>query len=412
MAVTSSVVSLMLLPLALSASTGWQWRVVNEDSIGDHWVLSELTFFSDRECSTSLSSLVDTSQTGSNVYGGTIASVDYGGCLQNGNAGVLRDGSYNSRTGGCCSCYSSSSDQFGKWAGGDSSRDRSAGGTWVGYAYSTPVSVECVEMGTVTGGSQYVQRASLQVYEASSDSWTTVASLDFGAYGSGFEDTTRRTKRALPSWGEGYGSTASHDDAAQSALPPNANGASDSSACEGAVRAMPGDESEGSCQTGSGGLPVAAAAAIAVAAIFLVVGGLFRFVLVQNRQPGGGRPAASPQQELRAAAAGHQQQGLATATAFEISDMPTATAVPVMATAVPMVGGVPMGMSLGEPSLVEKAERIRAQLDLEAGTPLSKIIETACEQLGVREGNNLVERADACLRVLEPPVVVSAVIVE
>ena len=71
-----------------------------------------------------------------------------------------------------------------------------------------------------------------------------------------------------------------------------------------------------------------------------------------------------------------------------------------------------MGMSLGEPSLVEKAERIRAQLDLEAGTPLSKIIETACEQLGVREGNNLVERADECLRVLEPPVVVSAVIVE
>ena len=168
--------SLVVVCFASEASFSDEWRIVNAQTIGDHWVLSEVTFYSDTACTQSLASLVDTAR---GDYEGTVVPSDSYTSTITLNPDVLRDGTYDSSN-GCCAGTASGT----KWAGGDSTAARAVGGTYVGYVFVQQVSVKCVELGTVDSSSQYVQAVDLQVHDRSSDAYVTVARLDFGQFGS------------------------------------------------------------------------------------------------------------------------------------------------------------------------------------------------------------------------------------
>jgi len=155
-----------LVPMVPRSVRSKQWRITNLDIIGDHWVLSELTFYSDGACTQSLTPYIDTK---GGKWGGTIAS--YGNCMKS-NTDVLHDGIYNGN-GGCCPAKC---EQATAWAGSTSHQARHS--TWVGYVFKMPVSVECVEVGAVRVSSQYIELAELQMFD-DCGTWVTVTQLDF-----------------------------------------------------------------------------------------------------------------------------------------------------------------------------------------------------------------------------------------
>ena len=87
-----------------------KWRITNADVIGDHWVMSELTFYSDSACNQSLATYIDTKR---GDYEGTIVDRPGEACMA-ANPDQLRDGVYDSQS-GCCRqpCTASST----KWLG-------------------------------------------------------------------------------------------------------------------------------------------------------------------------------------------------------------------------------------------------------------------------------------------------------
>ena len=150
-----------------------KWRITNADVIGDHWVMSELTFYSDSACNQSLAPYIDTKR---GDYEGTIVDRPGEACMA-ANPDQLRDGVYDSQS-GCCRqpCTASST----KWAGGASESAQAPGGTWVGYEFIMDVSVACVEIGAVHSQNQYVQHVKLQRYDQRFG-YVHSGELDFGA---------------------------------------------------------------------------------------------------------------------------------------------------------------------------------------------------------------------------------------
>jgi hypothetical protein len=164
-----------------------KWRITNGDVIGDHWVMSELTFYSDSACNQSLAPYIDTKR---GDYEGTIVDRPGEACIAV-NPDQLRDGVYDSQ-GGCCRqpCTASST----KWAGGASESAQAPGGTWVGYEFIMDVSVACVEIGAVQSQNQYVQHVKLQRYDQRLG-YVRSGELDFGALDS--SDTMTRQASVL-----------------------------------------------------------------------------------------------------------------------------------------------------------------------------------------------------------------------
>ena len=103
------------------------WKITNSDTIGDHWIISEISMYADRDCSELL----------------TPASVQWSdtsydpNCESDTECSLFFDGECNT-SGGCCDSGS------GQWAGGDGAEDQAPGGTWVSYMFSEPVTVQCV----------------------------------------------------------------------------------------------------------------------------------------------------------------------------------------------------------------------------------------------------------------------------
>jgi len=121
------------------------WRVVNVDAVEDHWNVSELTFYEDRSCSTSLSGLVTDIM---------VASTEV--CSD--PPAVLNDGACNF-DGHCVD---------GNWA--NQSAMSGAGEIWAGYAFSSAASIGCI---TVCQGSLAIHRVSQLAVEKSDDGGVT-----------------------------------------------------------------------------------------------------------------------------------------------------------------------------------------------------------------------------------------------
>ena len=129
-----------------------RWRVVNVDAVEDHWNVSEMVFYSDRECTVSMSGMVSEA-----IVSSTEVCSD--------PATVLHDGACNF-AGHCTD---------GNWA--NQSALSGAGEVWAGYALTTTASVRCV---SVCQGSEPIHRLSQLRIEKSDDegeSWDLVQTV-------------------------------------------------------------------------------------------------------------------------------------------------------------------------------------------------------------------------------------------
>jgi hypothetical protein len=130
-------------PIVIPASV--HWRVVNIDAVEDHWNVSEMTFFEDRSCTSSLSGLVTDIM---------VASTEY--CSD--PPAVLNDGACNFE-GHCVD---------GNWA--NQSAMSGAGEIWAGYELATAASVGCI---SICQGALPIHRLSQLAVEKSDDGGVT-----------------------------------------------------------------------------------------------------------------------------------------------------------------------------------------------------------------------------------------------
>jgi hypothetical protein len=140
------------------------WRLTNLRRIADHWVVSELLFYADAKCTQSLHPLVEA----------VIYSASYDD-PQGTNAEVVHDGKCNSAPG---------FEPGAHWAGADSAAGQAPRGTYLGYRFSQPVEVKCIETCQSPMGFQQVLKVMLQA-GGGNDGWADVAPLT----GTGVSDT-------------------------------------------------------------------------------------------------------------------------------------------------------------------------------------------------------------------------------
>jgi len=129
------------------------WRVVNVTPVQDHWNISELTFYTDNECTNSLSEAVT-----------SILAVAETDCDQ-GNLDLLNDGECTF-SGGC---------DPGNWANDDGASG--PGQIWVGYELGEASPVGCI---TLCQGSEDIWRVTVLTLEQSNDggdSWIVVDTI-------------------------------------------------------------------------------------------------------------------------------------------------------------------------------------------------------------------------------------------
>ena len=129
------------------------WRVVNVTRVEDHWNISELTFYTDSECTSSLSEAVT-----------SILSVSATNCDQ-GDPDLLNDGVCT--FGGHCGP--------GNWA--NEPEDSGSGQAWVGYELSEASSVGCITLCQGSDESQRVTELTLEQSNDGGDSWVVIDTI-------------------------------------------------------------------------------------------------------------------------------------------------------------------------------------------------------------------------------------------
>jgi hypothetical protein len=158
--------------------TADMWRITNGLPIGDHWVMSEMTMFSDRDCSIPLD--VSTISVSSMSYGDACESYMTAPDSSEGiNCTLFTDGVIDN-SGGCCNVGGA------KWAGNDDAAAKAPGGTWVSYSFDSPAAVQCVQISHSEEGHQQMLNVLLQYTSgcdtvAANCTWTTFDVLEFSA---------------------------------------------------------------------------------------------------------------------------------------------------------------------------------------------------------------------------------------
>merc|ERR1719461_282890 len=127
-------------PDGLSAPSSFQWRVVNDEMVEDHWNIGELRFFDDNG--------KDTTSKIERV----ICSHNY----DNHDLSVVHNGKW--------STMGHASRQV--WAGSDRPEGQKPGGSWLGYKFSAPLSISAVAIAQASDNFakrfQAVQRARVE----------------------------------------------------------------------------------------------------------------------------------------------------------------------------------------------------------------------------------------------------------
>ena len=116
-----------------------QWRIVNLHPIGDHWNIGELAMYTDTKCSQKIKSIKD-----------VLFSINY----DNHELSVVHDNV----------CNTLGHANQGTWAGGDRKPDRNTRGTWLGYEFTSPTEVQCVQVCQGQENFQAVQEAALEYF--------------------------------------------------------------------------------------------------------------------------------------------------------------------------------------------------------------------------------------------------------
>ena len=129
------------------------WRVVNGTRVDDHWNISELTFFTDSDCTDSLRDEVT-----------DILSVSENDCDED-DPDLLNDGV----------CTFSGHCESGNWA--NEPNESGVGQIWAGYALGEASSVGCVTLCQGTDDSQRVTELTLEHSEDGGDTWIAVETL-------------------------------------------------------------------------------------------------------------------------------------------------------------------------------------------------------------------------------------------
>ena len=163
-----------------------EWRITNGATIGDHWIISEVEFYADRECSVLLEPISI-----------AVSSMDYGVAC-GGSGTMAADGTvecplFNDGTCDtsphCCNAGGS------QWAGGDGAADQAPEGTWVAYRFAEPTTVGCVQMCHSEASHQQMTTVLLQYTGDAGMNWGTYDVLEFEVGG----DTTASVGPAPPS---------------------------------------------------------------------------------------------------------------------------------------------------------------------------------------------------------------------
>jgi len=148
-----------------------EWRITNGDTIGDHWIVSEVTMYADRGCSEPLEPI---------SIG--VSSMDYGVACNDPDGLMASDGTVECPlfTDGTCDtsphCCSADGAQ---WAGGDGGEDQAPEGTWISYRFAEPTTIGCVEVCHSEAGHQQMLTVLLQYSADSGNSWDTFDILQF-----------------------------------------------------------------------------------------------------------------------------------------------------------------------------------------------------------------------------------------
>jgi hypothetical protein len=136
-----------------TSTSSTHWRVVNMDDVADHWNISELTFYADKECTVSLRDTIES------VLTVTWNDCDYGG------PGLLNNG-VEMFSGHC---------DAGNWANQPDSSG--PGEIWAGYALSEASPVECVTISQSSDATQRVTKVTLENSPDDGDTWVPVETI-------------------------------------------------------------------------------------------------------------------------------------------------------------------------------------------------------------------------------------------
>jgi len=127
-----------------------QWRIRNQEGIGDHWNIGELEMFSDRSCQEKV---------------GAVQEVLYSYWYDYSPKQVVYDGE----------CNVEGHANPNTWAGGDQGEHKQVGGSWLGLQFESTQNVECVRVCQGMDRIQWVENASLEYFNGKE--WVVKGSL-------------------------------------------------------------------------------------------------------------------------------------------------------------------------------------------------------------------------------------------
>ena len=125
-----------------------RWRITNNSPIGDHWIISELQFFSNAECSVPVPNPT--------AVAWSASPFDIACGADSTTCPLLNDGVCDVTPNNCCTNTGT------QWAGPDTLEGRAAGGTWISMDFAEPVAVNCVQLCHAAWANQQVTDVNIQ----------------------------------------------------------------------------------------------------------------------------------------------------------------------------------------------------------------------------------------------------------
>eukprot|EP01050_Picozoa_sp_SAG11_P001109 SAG11_NODE_46_length_20454_cov_11.499386_2_plen_1082_part_00 len=123
------------------------WKISNNYPLGDQWVISELQFFTNPECTIPAPNPIAVSW----------SETPYDIACANGLCPLLYDGVCDESPNCCVDAPDGT-----KWAGNDYASARQSGGTWISYTFPESVAVSCIQMCHAPWANQQVTDVLLQ----------------------------------------------------------------------------------------------------------------------------------------------------------------------------------------------------------------------------------------------------------